>query len=293
MGERQLRPLVEGGSFFEGPRWHEGRWWASDFYRHTVFAIDPDGTATAIAEVEGQPSGLGWLPDGSLLIASMKDHKVLRFDGSLSTYADLSEFAGGPLNDLAVDADGRAYVGNFGFDLMNLEDPRGTVLARIDPDGSVHVAAEDLWFPNGTVFIGKELIVAETFAGRLTAFTQQPDGTLTDRRVWGQIAPAADPAPVMEMLPRMGFAPDGTALDAEGHIWAADGLGGPTCRIAPGGEIVDEIQLPEGMGAFACMLGGSDGKTLLLCSAPDFIEENRRDTREAILFTTTVEVPAA
>jgi sugar lactone lactonase YvrE len=293
MGERQLRPLVEGGSYFEGPRWHDGRWWASDFYRHTVYAYDEDGTEEAIVEVEGQPSGLGWLPDGSLLIASMKDQQLLRFDGTLSTYADLSETSGGPVNDMTVDAHGRAYVGNFGFDLMNFADPQGTNLVRVDPDGSIHVVADDLWFPNGTVIDGDTLIVAETFAGRLTAFTIAADGSLSDRRVWGQIAPAVDPAPVMEMLPKMGYAPDGTTLDAEGHIWAADGLGGPTCRIAPGGEIVDEIQLPEGMGAFACMLGGSDGKTLLLCSAPDFIEENRRDTREAILFTTTVEVPAA
>jgi sugar lactone lactonase YvrE len=294
MGERELRPLVEGGSFFEGPRWHEGRWWASDFYRHAVFAIEPDGAHEQVAEVEGQPSGLGWLPDGSLLISSMKDHKVLRRagDGTLSTYADLSDHCGGPLNDLAVDAAGHAYVGNFGFDLMNLADPRGTVLVRIDPDGSVQVAADDLWFPNGTVFLDDELVVAETFAGRLTAFKHHADGTLSDRRVWGQIAPTADPAPVMEMLPRMGYAPDGTALDAEGHIWAADGLGGPPCRIAPGGDIVDEIRLPDGFGAFACALGGPDGHTLLLCAAPDFLEENRKDTREAVLFTTTVEVPA-
>jgi sugar lactone lactonase YvrE len=111
MGERQLRPLVEGGSFFEGPRWHAGRWWASDFYRHAVFAIEPDGAATEIAEVEGQPSGLGWLPDGTLLIVSMKDHTVLRLDGGrLSLYADLSEFAGGPLNDMAVDAEGLSLI---------------------------------------------------------------------------------------------------------------------------------------------------------------------------------------
>ncbi len=138
---------------------------------------------------------------------------------------------------------------------------------------------------------GDTLIVAETFAGRLTAFSIAADGTLTDRRVWGQIAPAAEPGPVAEMLPQMGFAPDGCCLDAEGHMWVADGLGGPTCRIAPGGEIVDEIELPEGLGAFACMLGGEDGRELLLCSAPDFIEANRKDAREAILFTTTVDVP--
>ena len=261
MGERQLHPLVEGGSFFEGPRWHEGRWYASDFYRHAVFAIEPDGAHTQIAEVEGQPSGLGWLPDGTLLISSMKDHRVVRQDGS--TYADLSEYAGGPLNDMYVDEQGRAYVGNFGFELMHFEDPRAATLVRIDPDGSTHVAADDLWFPNGTVVDGDTMIVAETFAGRLTAFTIR-DGELTERRVWGQIAPTVEPGPVADMLPQMGFAPDGITLDAEHHIWAADGLGGPTCRIAPGGEIVDEIQLPDNLGAFACSLGGSDGKTLLL-----------------------------
>jgi sugar lactone lactonase YvrE len=291
MGERQLRPLVEGGSFFEGPRWHDGSWWVSDFYRHAVFRVDPDGGATHVAEVPGQPSGLGFLPDGTLLIVSMKDHRVVRQDGS--TYADLSEYAGGPLNDMVVDVQGRAYVGDFGFDLMNLEDPRATSLVRIDPDGTTHVAAQDLWFPNGTVITGDTMIVAETFAGRLTAFTLTNDGALADRRVWGQIAPTVAPAPVVEMLPRMGFAPDGIALDAEGHVWAADGLGGPTCRIAPGGEIVDEIQFPDGLGAYACSLGGPDGKTLLLCSAPDFAEENRKNAREAILFTTQVEVPAA
>src|SRR3954467_2207760 len=197
MGDRALRTLLEGGDFYEGPRFESGRWWVSDFYTHRVLAVGADGSSEVIMEVEGQPSGLGWLPDGTLLIVSMKDHKVLRLDdGEVSTYADLSEFAGGPLNDMAVDSDGRTYVGNFGFDLMQLEDPRGTVIARIDPDRSIHIAAEDLWFPNGTVFTGDTMIVAETFAGRLTAFTKHPDGTLSDRRVWGQIAPTVEPAPV-------------------------------------------------------------------------------------------------
>ena len=295
MGERQLRPLVEGGTFFEGPRWHGGRWWASDFYRHTVYAIDPDGTATAIVEVENQPSGLGFLPDDSLLVVSMKDHRILRcaVDGTVTTHADLSEYCGGPLNDMLVDAHGRAYAGNFGFDLMHGADPTSATLVRVDPDGSVHVAADGLWFPNGMAIDGDTLLVAETFGGRVSAFTIAADGSLSDHRVWGQIAPQVAPAPLGEMLPQLGYAPDGMTLDAEGHVWAADGLGGPPCRIAPGGDIVDEIRLPDGMGAFACMLGGEDGKTLLLCSAPDFAEENRKAAREAVLFTTTVEVPAA
>jgi len=293
MGARELRTLVEGGAYFEAPRWHEGRWWVSDFYRHGVFAITPDGAEEQVLEVAGQPSGLGWLPDGSLLVVSMREHALLRRapDGSVTVHADLTEHCGGHLNDLAVDELGRAYVGNFGFDLMNFADPAGTSLVRVHPDGSVHVEAGDLWFPNGTVIDGDTLIVAETFAGRLTAFMIAADGTLTDRRVWGQIAPTVEPSTVEEMLPHLGFAPDGCTLDAAGHIWAADGLGGPTCRIAPGGEIVEQIELPEGLGAFACMLGGDDGRTLLLCAAPDFNEANRKNAREAVLLTTTVDVP--
>jgi len=293
MGTRELRTLVEGGAYFEGPRWHEGRWWVSDFYRYGVYAIDPDGTSERVLEVEGQPSGLGWMSDGSLLVVSMSDHRLLRRapDGEVTVHADLTEHCGGHLNDLIVDGEGRAYAGNFGFDLMNFDDPVGTSLLRVDPDGTITVEGEDLWFPNGMVIDGDTLIVAETFAGRLTAFTIAADGSLSDRRVWGQIEPTVEPASAAEMIPRLGFAPDGCTLDAEGCLWVADGLGGPTCRIAPGGEKVDEIQLPEGLGAFACMLGGEAGRELLLCSAPDFIEANRKIVREAFLFTTTVDVP--
>lgn len=292
MGERVLRTLVEGGSFFEGPRWHAGRWWVSDFYRHGVFAITPAGESELVLEVEGQPSGLGWMPDGSLLVVSMREHRLLRRtpDGEISVHADLTEHCGGHLNDLLVDDTGRAYTGNFGFDIMHFAHPAAASLVRVEPDGAVHVEGEDLWFPNGMAIDGDELIVAETLGGRLSAFRIAPDGSLDDRRVWGQIAPTVEPAPAEEMIPRLGFAPDGIALDAEGHVWVADGLGGPPVRVAPGGEIVDEIQLPEGLQAFACALGGEDGRQLLLCSAPDFIEANRKDVREAVLLTTTVDV---
>src|SRR4051812_23441755 len=189
MGARELRTLFEGGSYFEAPRWHEGRWWVSDFYRHGVFAFEPDGREEQVLEVEGQPSGLGWMPDGSMLVVSMRDHSLLRQapDGTVTVHADLTEHCGGHLNDLVVDESGRAYVGNFGFDLMTFADPAGTSLVRVDPDGSAHVVAEDLWFPNGTVIDGDTLIVAETFAGRLTAFSIAAGGALTERRVWGQI----------------------------------------------------------------------------------------------------------
>ena len=293
MGERELTALYEGGHYFEGPRWHDGRWYVSDFYDRAVYAVGEDGRSEEVVRVEQQPSGLGWLPDGSLLVVSMRDHRLLRRapDGSVSVHADVSEHCGGHLNDLVVDAAGRAYVGNFGFDLMAGADPRYAKLVRVDPDGSVSVAAEELMFPNGAVIDGDTLIVAETMGGRLTAFTIAGDGSLTDRRVWAQISPTPEMGPLGEMLAVGGFAPDGTALDSDGHVWAADALGGRAGRIAPGGEIVEEIRAPDGLGFFACALGGPDGRTLLLCSAPDFAEAARRAAREAILFTTRVDVP--
>jgi sugar lactone lactonase YvrE len=137
------------------------------------------------------------------------------------------------------------------------------------------------------------LIVAETMGARLTAFTIQPDGTLADRRVWGQIEPTPEPGDIATMLGAVTFAPDGCALDAEGHLWSANALGGPLSRIAPGGQIVEELALPDGLGVFACGLGGEDGRTLMACAAPDFHEEARKAAREAVLLSTTVEVPHA
>jgi sugar lactone lactonase YvrE len=297
MNGRELVPLLEGGAFFESPRWREGRWWISDFYREAVYTVTTDGTEERVLEVEHQPSGLGWRSDGSLLIVSMKDRRVLRRDpeGSVSVHADLSAFTDSSLNDMVVDDHGRAWVGCFGFDLMAFADPQLAPLMRVDPDGTASVAADELMFPNGSVIApdGKTLIVGETAGCRYTAFTIRDDGSLTNRRVWAQLAPTPKLGPLQEMLPQIAVGPDGCALDAEGHIWAADEAGGRCIRIAPGGTIVDEIWTPEGLGCFACALGGDDGRTLLLCAAPDFLEANRRKAREAVLLTTTVEIPHA
>jgi sugar lactone lactonase YvrE len=205
-------------------------------------------------------------------------------------HADLTEFCGGHLNDMVVDAAGRAYVGNFGWDLMGGEAPRTAVLVRVEPDGSASVFADDLVFPNGSVITpdGGTLIVAETFAGRLSVF----DIESGERTIW-QVGAEVPLGPIEEMLPQSTFAPDGITLDAEGHVWAADGLAARVCRIAPGGEIVDEIAMPEGLGVFACQLGGDDGRTLVMCAAPDFFEEPRKAAREAVLLTTTVDAPHA
>jgi sugar lactone lactonase YvrE len=297
MAARVLRPLLAGGAFFEGPRWHEGSWWVSDFYREAVYRVSVDGVEERFLEVRHQPSGLGWLPDGALLVVSMKDQRVLRrdLDGTVTVHADLSAFTHSSLNDMVVDEQGRAWIGCFGFDLMAFADPRLAPLMRVDRDGSARIVAEDLMFPNGSVITpdGTTLIVGETAACRYTAFTIAADGSLADRRVWAQLAPSPALAPLEQMLPQIAVGPDGCTLDAEGHIWAADEAGGRCIRIAPGGAIVDEIRTPEGLGCFACALGGADGRTLLLCAAPDFLETNRRPAREAVLMTTTVDVPHA
>jgi sugar lactone lactonase YvrE len=282
MADRTFATLATGGSFFEGPRWYDGRWWVSDFYRHTVITVTADGSTDEVMTVEGQPSGLGWMPDGSLLVVSMDDQRVLRRapDGTVTVHADIGEHCGGPANDMVVAADGRAWVGNFGSDMMAGEALRPTVLVRVDVDGTAHVAADGLDFPNGTVIDpdGTMLVVAETTGARFSAFTITAGGLLTERRVWATVD---------------GVSPDGCTLDAEGHIWAADAFGGRVVRVAADRGVVDEVPVPDGMGAYACMLGGEDGRTLLVCCAPDFSAARRRAAREAVLLTTTVDVPHA
>ena len=275
-----MRTLLGGGSFFESPRWHDGRWWVSDFFRKVVLAVDENGRVEEIARVEAQPSGIGWLPDGTPLVVSMHDRRVLRID-DLTVHADLAELCDWHANDMVVAGDGRAYVGNFGFELEGGE-PRPTKLVRVDPDGSAGVAADGLLFPNGSVITPdrRTLIVGETFGRRYTAFTIGADGSLADRRMWADLRAAS-------------ISPDGCTLDADGCIWSADAVHERCCRIAEGGEVLDEVALPEGLRCFACMLGGEDGRTLLLCGAPDYDARRRTDSREAVLLTTRVTVPHA
>ena len=290
----ELTSLVSGGIFFEAPRWHEDSWWVSDFYDHRVSRISAQGKAETVVEVENQPSGLGWLPDGSMVVTSMLDHRVLRFaDGQLSTLADVSEHCTGPLNDLVVDAAGNIFVGDFGFDLNGGEAPRTTSLKRVRKDGQVAVVADDLRFPNGSVITpdASTLIVGETFGNRHTAWDLSADGELTNRRVWAQYGPDLDFSD--ETWPQlMTVAPDGCAIDAEGHLWVADAIGGRAIRAAPGGEIVAEVRAPDGLGVFACALGGPSGHTLLLCAVPPVPTLDSSGPRDAVLLTTEVAVPA-
>jgi sugar lactone lactonase YvrE len=286
--------VLEKYSFLESPRWRDGRIWVSDFYTHQVLSAREDGSDVRVeAEVPAQPSGLGWLPDGRLLVVSMRDHRVLRREpgGELVTHADLSAHATGLLNDMLVDEDGRAYVGNFGFDLMTGAPVRTASLVRVDPDGTVTVAATDLSFPNGAALINGELVVAETLGNRISAFPVDFDGTLGARRDWARFGEHPTSTEVPEVLGALVVAPDGMCADAEGAVWAADALGNRAVRVRPQGGIVDSVD--AGTGVYACALGGDDGRTLFLCTAPGFAEHERRDTREAALVSVRVVVPAA
>jgi sugar lactone lactonase YvrE len=285
--EREVRTIVTGGGFFEGPRWHDGAWWVSDFHRHAVYRVTPDGEETVVAEVEHQPSGLGFLPDGSLVIASMRNRQVLRWaDGEISTYADLTGYGEGHVNDLIVDRHGHVFVGDFGYDTSSRDNFSPTTLKRIDLDGSVHIAADDLWFPNAMVITddGSSMIVGESIARRYSAFDLAADGSLTNRRVWAELGDQRGDGQSVVV-------PDGCALDAEGCLWIADALTPRFVRVAEGGKILESITPPDGLGSFACMLGGEDGRTLLLCCAPGYSETVQ--VGRGLLATTTVDVARA
>jgi len=264
----EMRVLLEGLRFPEGPRWHDGRLWFSDMHAKEVIAVDLEGRAETIVRVPGDPSGLGWLPDGRLLVVSMQDRRLLRLDpGGLAEVADLSGIASYHCNDMVVDAEGRAYVGNFGFDLHAGGPPAPANLALVHPDGRAEIAAADLRFPNGTVITpdGRTLVVGESFGACLTAFDVAADGSLSGRREWARL---------------QGAVPDGICLDAEGAIWVASPIGGKVLRVREGGEITHSLDVETD--AFACMLGGPEGTTLFVCTAADSNPEKTGDRRGRI-----------
>ncbi len=287
--------VASGHAFLEAPRWRDERIWFSDFYAAVVYSAREDGADLRVeAEVPQQPSGLGWLPDGRLLIVSMRDRKVMRRepDGTLVVHADLTSYATGHLNDMSVDADGRAYVGNFGFDLMGGAPVEPAALHRVDPDGTVTEVADDLWFPNGSAITPEHvLLVTETFGNRVSAFDITKDGRLTNRRVWAEFGPLPADRSLAAALGALNVGGDGACLDAEDAMWIADATGARLIRVVEGGTVTDELRLR--MPAYACALGGSDGRTLYACIAPDFDEAARKAAREAELVAITVDVPAS
>ena len=277
--------LIEGLTFTEGPRWHDGRLYFSDFFTHRVLAVDTKGNMETIVETPQQPSGLGWSPDGSMLIVSMNDQKLLSFsNGELSEVADLSQLATHFCNDMVVDKKGNAYVGNFGFDLHAGEPIKPTNLILVRAGEEPCEVAENVFFPNGTVITpdDKTLIVGETFASCLTAFDINEDGTLANRRVWADLRSIEEGyTPV----------PDGICLDAEGAIWVASPSTNDVIRVQEGGALLDKVEVDRG--AFACMLGGENGNTLFISTANDSTEETCLKERSARIEVIDVDVPRA
>lgn len=247
--------LADGLCFPEGPRWRDGKLWCSDMHAGEVITVAADGAVKPVLSVPYAPSGLGWLPDGRLLVVSMQDRCLLVWDGeTLRTHADLFSLAAFHLNDMVVDGQGRAYVGNFGFDLHQQKKPTPAVLIAVEADGAARTVAKDMLFPNGTVITpdGGQLIVAETWGARLTAFDLTPDGDLENRRVWATLADGA--------------VPDGICLDEAGGVWTASPSTNECLRLVEGGKVTHRVSADQG--AFACMLGGKL-LHILTCSTSD------------------------
>jgi sugar lactone lactonase YvrE len=265
-------PLANGFCFGEGPRWFEGLLWFSDMLGEAVHTATMGGSLTTLPLPGRSPSGLGFRPDGSLLIASTEDRQVLRYDGeSVVTIADLADLTPANLGDMVIDDAGRAYIGSQAFS--------GGVIVRLDPDDNATVVAEDLEFPNGMVITPdrKTLIVAESIGRRLTAFAIDGDGGLSDPRVFAD---------------GLDGPPDGIALDAEGGVWTSMTLANQFERITEGGAVTDRIDMGDRV-AIACALGGPERRTLFLLSSTDAYPQRLVGTRLSRLDAVTVTTPGA
>jgi sugar lactone lactonase YvrE len=247
------RILATGLVYGESPRWHDGRLWFVDFGAQEVGAVDLDGGRELITRMHDMPMGLGFLPDGRLLIVSVRDGKLLRRepDGSLVTHSDLSTVSHHPWGEMVVDGRANAYVGNLGFEFPGGAFAPGSV-ALVTPDGAVRQVAEGVAFPNGMAVTpdNSTLILAESYAHRLTAFDIAADGSLSSRRVWADLGDAF---------------PDGICLDAEGAVWYADVPAKHCVRVREGGEVLQTVEVDRG--CFACALGGEAGTTLFIMAA--------------------------
>jgi sugar lactone lactonase YvrE len=289
----KAEPFVRGLNFGEGLRWHDSRFWYSDFFQYRVSSVGADGHPRVELEIEDRPSGLGWLPDGQLLVVAMTSQRVLRRapGGRAVLHADLKGTAKFHTNDMIVDAHGNAFVGCFGFDIDAFIDEHGVApllaepgppkapIMRVTASGKVGIASADHRFPNGMAIIGNTLVVAETVMPGFTAFDLLPDGTLANRRIWAA-------------LPKepLTIAPDGICADSEGAIWAANAIGHEAVRIAPGGEILERVETSQF--AYACTLGGTDGRQLLIATAPTSNAGVASKEANGILEIAQVRVPA-
>jgi sugar lactone lactonase YvrE len=281
----EILRFAEGFQLAECPRWHAGRLWLSDMWGRAVWRFDRDGGRQAIARFDDDdPGGLGWLPDGRLLVVGMERRVVYRLEvGGPVVHADLSGHAAWPCNDMIVADDGTAYVSHFGFDLWGgTTGFQPTSLLRVTPDGRVDAVADGMLCPNGMALSadGRMLVVAEPGGGRLTRFGVAADGSLRERSVFAELVPA----PGQQHAP-----PDGICLDAEGAVWAAEPLGRRVLRIEPGGRV--SVEIPCELHPLAVALGGPDRRTLFVCLAGEISRPRRSGAANARVDALRVDVP--
>jgi len=272
----QPRQLMDGILLGESPRWHEGKLWFADWVGQTLYTLSETGESAVEAKVASLPFSIDWLADGSLLVvnAEAKELQRRRADGGFERFADLSGLSQHRCNEIVVDGRGRIYVNNINFEFPGGEFHPGFI-ALVSPDGTARKVADGLAFPNGMTITpdGRTLICAESFNGNLTAFDIEADGSLTNRRLWARIE---------------GQGADGICMDAEGCVWASSG---PRClRIREGGEVLETV--PIDRMAFACMLGGNDGRTLFIV-ANEWTGSVDVSARTGRVFAARVDVPRA
>jgi sugar lactone lactonase YvrE len=284
---RHARRFADGLHLAECPRWRDGALWISDMWGRTVYRFDADGKRHAVhAFADDDPGGLGWLPDGRLLVVGMERRGVYRLEASGPVvHADLAELAPWPCNDMIVADDGTAWVSHFGFDLWGgATGFLPAALIRVAPDGRADTVADDLLCPNGMALAqaGGTLYVAEPGGSRITRFRVQRDGALADREVFAQIEPAAG----AQHAP-----PDGICLDASGAVWAAEPIGRRVLRIEPGGRVTTRIDFDAH--PLAVVLGGRDRRTLFVCLADEISKPRRGARATARIDALDVDVPGA
>ncbi|MFC0338860.1 Sugar lactone lactonase YvrE [Kushneria avicenniae] len=263
--------------FPEAPRWQGNRLWISDVFDRKLYTFDRKGDRALVHDMPGRPSGIGFFPDGTLLVASSENRKLMKnVNGQLVVHADLQDFATGDVNDFVIDDSGRTYVGNFGSDLMKGAPAVPAQMHVVAPDGAIRVAADDLHFPNGAVLTqdGSTLIVAETLACRLTAFTRNAGGELADRRVYADLGHRK---------------PDGICIDAEDGIWVACFNTGEFIRITRSGNFSDKLIF--GGCSISCTLGGEGGNTLFCTTFYGKFREVLTHKRLGRIYQIDVDVP--
>jgi sugar lactone lactonase YvrE len=280
--ENEVELLAAGFAFLETPRWKSGRLWAVDMFADAIFAFSPSGEIELTMEVPGTPTGLGWNAAERLHTITADGRILTERHGQLAELPHRIDRASAPTNEMTIDAHGRAFIGLFGL--------RHGGMVRIDPDGSQRTVATRLLLPNGQVLTpdGKTLIVAESAGQRLTAFTLTPHGQLTDRRIWASFGPPASATNLPDVVRRVSFWPDGIAIDATGAIWVANPFGHEVIRVLEGGQVTNRVSTGQ-LSAYACALGGHDGRTLYICAAPPSLDETtRRARRGGVLIATRV-----